>query len=78
MTVLIDNDNQANTKFDGMVSWIASEAEFTPKQIQTRDERTNLVYAFKIRVPNPEGILKIGMPGEVTFSAERTTNTGQE
>ena len=78
VTVLIDNDNQANTKFDGMVSWIASEAEFTPKQIQTRDERTNLVYAFKIRVPNPEGILKIGMPGEVTFGPERTTNTGQE
>lgn len=52
----------------GRVSWIASEAEFTPTAIQTRDERTDQVYAVKIRVPNPDGVLKIGMPGEVVFS----------
>jgi HlyD family secretion protein len=47
------------------VSWIASKAEFTPTPIQTRDERTALVYAVKILVPNPKGALKIGMPADI-------------
>jgi HlyD family secretion protein len=51
----------------GTVTWIASEAEFTPTPIQTRDERADLVYAVKIRVPNPNGVLKIGMPVDVRF-----------
>lgn len=50
----------------GKITWIASEAEFTPKIIQTRDERVNLVYAMKVEVIN-DGHLKIGMPGEVQF-----------
>lgn len=50
----------------GTVSWISARAEFTPKIIQTREERVNLVYAIKVVVPN-DGSLKIGMPGEVTF-----------
>lgn len=50
----------------GVVSWISPRAEFTPKIIQTREERVNLVYAIKVEVPN-NGILKIGMPGEVLF-----------
>ena len=50
----------------GTVSWIASQAEFTPKIIQTREERVNLVYAIKVLVEN-DGNLKIGMPGEVKF-----------
>jgi HlyD family secretion protein len=50
---------------EGKVSWISSEAEFTPKIIQTRKERVNLVYAVKVIVPN-DGSLKIGMPGEIT------------
>jgi HlyD family secretion protein len=50
----------------GVVSWISSSAEFTPKIIQTREERVNLVYAIKVIVPN-DGSLKIGMPGEVVF-----------
>jgi HlyD family secretion protein len=49
----------------GAVAWIASEAEFTPKNVVTRESRTGLVYAVKIDVPNPSGILKIGMPAEV-------------
>ena len=49
-----------------MVSWISPRAEFTPKTIQTRDERANLVYAIKIRVKNDGGI-KLGMYGEVRF-----------
>ncbi len=48
----------------GEVSWISSEAEFTPKIIQTREERVNLVYAVKVLVSN-DGSLKIGMPGEI-------------
>lgn len=51
---------------EGTVSWISPQAEFTPKIIQTREERVSLVYAFKVRVPNG-GALKIGMPGEVLF-----------
>ena len=50
----------------GTVSWISSRAEFTPKIIQTREERVNLVYAIKVLVAN-DGSLKIGMPGEVIF-----------
>jgi len=51
----------------GTVSWLSSEAEFTPTPIQTRDERADLVYAIKIRVPNPDRRLKIGMPVDVRF-----------
>lgn len=50
----------------GLVSWVSPRAEFTPKIIQTREERVNLVYAIKVAVPN-DGRLKIGMPGEVLF-----------
>jgi HlyD family secretion protein len=50
----------------GVVSWVSPRAEFTPKIIQTREERVNLVYALKIKVSN-QGALKIGMPGEVIF-----------
>lgn len=54
----------------GTVRWISSEAEFTPTPIQTREERTDLVYAVELRVPNPDGHLKIGMPADVTFARE--------
>jgi HlyD family secretion protein len=50
----------------GIVEWVSSDAEFTPKIIQTREERVKLVYAVKVRVPN-DGSLKIGMPGEIKF-----------
>ena len=50
----------------GTVEWVSSDAEFTPKIIQTREERVKLVYAVKIRVPN-DGSLKLGMPGEIKF-----------
>ena len=65
--VAFDGPAGALERLSGTVSWIASEAEFTPKMIQTREERVNLVYAFKVRVPNHDGRLKIGMPGEVFF-----------
>lgn len=64
--VLIDEDRDNNHKLKGTVSWIADDAEFTPKVIQTKKERVKLVYAVKVKVPN-DGSLKIGMPGEVNF-----------
>jgi len=57
----------------GTVTWISSQAEFTPTPIQTREERADLVYALKIRVANPEGRLKIGMPADVQFTAAGPT-----
>ena len=65
--VTVDVGNKQRRVVSGTVSWIASTAEFTPTPIQTRDERTNLVYAIKIRLHNPNGILKIGMPADVEF-----------
>ena len=53
---------------DGTIYWISSQAEFTPKQIQTKEERRNLVYAVKISVDNGNGTLKIGMPANVFFN----------
>ncbi len=53
-------------EYKGTISWISSKSEFTPKTIQTQDERANLVYAVKIKVKN-DGYLKIGMYGEVNF-----------
>jgi len=58
-------DNQEKT-IEGIVSWISSKAEFTPKMIQTKNERVNLVYAVKVSFEN-DGSAKIGMPGDVKF-----------
>lgn len=63
---LIDKNEKEKAKMEGKVIWISSESEFTPKLIQTKEERVNLVYAVKVRVKN-DGRLKIGMPGEVNF-----------
>jgi len=59
--------------FDGTISWIASEAEFTPKIIQSPEDRLNLVYAIKVRVEN-NGQIKIGMPGEVYFERQKSVD----
>jgi HlyD family secretion protein len=64
--VLLDKDSKTNQEIEGTVSWISQKAEFTPKIIQTKEERVNLVYAVKILVPN-DGRIKISMPGEVIF-----------
>lgn len=60
-------DGSGERVFSGEVATIADEAEFTPKNVQTREERVRLVYAVKVRVPNPEGVLKIGMPVDCWF-----------
>jgi HlyD family secretion protein len=67
--VQVDGGEDARASFPGTVTWIASQAEFTPTPIQTREERTEQVYAVQIRVPNPNGVLKIGMPGELVLDA---------
>ncbi|MCF0071001.1 HlyD family efflux transporter periplasmic adaptor subunit [Dyadobacter sp. CY261] len=64
--VLVDDVNGKYRESQGTIEWISNKAEFTPKTIQTKDERANLVYAVKIRVKN-DGYLKIGMYGEVAF-----------
>ncbi len=68
VNVLVDQSDGGVQSLSGTVSWISSKAEFTPKTIQTKEERVNLVYAFKVKVANSQGELKIGMPGEVLFS----------
>lgn len=65
--VFIDKDEDTNTELEGTINWISPSAEFTPKIIQTKEERVKLVYAVKLLVKN-DGNLKIGMPGEVEFS----------
>ena len=64
VSVLYDKNETENTIISGIVSWVSPSAEFTPKTIQTKEERVNLVYAVKVRVKN-DGTLKIGMPGEI-------------
>lgn len=62
----------------GRITWIASAAEFTPTPIQTREERADLVYAVKVTVSNPDGVLKIGMPGELVLEGPQEQETASE
>lgn len=64
--VLVDAPNGEYKTYKGTITWVSDKAEFTPKTIQTKDERANLVYAIKIAVKN-DGFLKLGMYGEVKF-----------
>jgi HlyD family secretion protein len=68
--VLVDDGADKYREMPGTVTWISDKAEFTPKTIQTKDERANLVYATKIKVKN-DGYLKIGMYGEVKFNEQQ-------
>ena len=69
-TVRIDNGNKDYRSFTGTIGYISEKAEFTPKIIQTKEERVTLVYAVNIDVVN-DGSLKSGMPGEAIFSANK-------
>ena len=64
--VLVDDKADERKSYDGILEWVSDKAEFTPKTIQTKDERANLVYAIKVRVRN-DGFLKIGMYADVIF-----------
>ncbi len=69
VTVKIDAGDTMKD-YNGTITWVASEAEFTPKIIQTKEERVNMVYAVKINVKN-DGNLKIGMPAEMWISTNK-------
>ena len=58
-------DSLKNRSFDGTVTFVSSEAEFTPKTVQTDEERVKLVFGIKVKVANPGGELKPGMPADV-------------
>lgn len=64
--VYIDNGPDQYKEYAGTVTWVNDKAEFTPKTVQTKNERANLVYAIKVKVKN-DGYLKLGMYGEVKF-----------
>lgn len=66
VTVLVDNGEDSYKNYEGNITWISDKAEFTPKTIQTKEERANLVYAIKVKVKN-DGFLKIGMYGQLKF-----------
>ena len=68
--VMADYGGKQKKAYDGTITWISSRSEFTPKTIVTDDERADLVYAVKIAVKNDDGLIKIGMYGEVKFSEE--------
>lgn len=65
--ILVDDGKDKYKEFPGTIIWVSDKAEFTPKTIQTKEERANLVYAIKVKVKN-EGLLKIGMYGEVILA----------
>ena len=69
VTVFIDDPKEEYRKYEGTITWISDKAEFTPKTIQTKDERANLVYAIKVKVKN-DGFLKIGMYAEVQLNEQ--------
>ena len=68
--MLIDHGTEGQQALAGKVTWISDKSEFTPKIIQTKEERVNLVYAVKVEVKN-DGQLKIGMPAEVNFPKQQ-------
>jgi HlyD family secretion protein len=61
--VSCDEGDSKMRSYEGVIAWISEKSEFTPKTVQTKDERTNMVYAVKIAVKS-DGFLKIGMYGE--------------
>jgi len=66
LRAFVDPEDGHTRPLDGIISWISSEAEFTPKNVQTKESRAGLLYAVKVTVPNPDQVLKIGMPVSVS------------
>lgn len=69
VNVYVDEGTESRKEYPGVIAWISDEAEFTPKTIQTRNERANLVYPVKVRVTN-DGFIKKGMYGEIKFAQQ--------
>jgi HlyD family secretion protein len=65
--VMVRVDTWPDRTFEGYVTYIAPEAEFTPRNVQTREDRTRLVFRIKVTLPNPDGLLKPGMPADATL-----------
>ena len=65
--VAVTVDSFPGQTFMGHVIFISDQAEFTPKNIQTKEERVNTVFAVKVRIPNPDHKLKPGMPADATL-----------
>ncbi len=63
----VDPEDGQTKPLDGTITWISSEAEFTPKNVQTKEARAGLLYAVKVTIANPNQVLKIGMPVMVTI-----------
>jgi HlyD family secretion protein len=61
----VDPEGEAGADLEGRVTWISDEAEFTPKNVQTKEARADLVYAVKVTIPNAAHLLKVGMPATV-------------
>ncbi len=72
----VTTDSYLNHDYVGVVSFIASEAEFTPKNVQTEKERTKLVYRIKIDIDNPEMELKRGMPADAVIEVDAQSSPG--
>ena len=71
--VRVDDGPDGYKSYEGTIKWIASDAEFTPKTIETKEERVNLVYAIEVVIEN-DGLLKLGMPGEVLFNTNQSAD----
>ncbi|MGB3063357.1 HlyD family secretion protein [Sphingobacterium thalpophilum] len=74
--VLTDDGEGGYHETAGTITWISDKAEFTPKTIQTKDERANMVYAIKVKVKN-DGLYKIGMYGEILFNGKLKMENGK-
>ena len=68
--VVVTVDSYPGREFRGEVVHIATEAEFTPRNVQTKEERVNMVFAVKVEIPNPDEALKPGMPADAAIEIE--------
>jgi len=66
----ISIDSYPGKSFAGIITWISPVAEFTPRDVQTKDERVKLVFAVRIEIANPQGVFKPGMPADAILQAE--------
>lgn len=67
----VSTETSGSTPLTGTVIWTADRAEFTPKNVQTQSARADLVYAVKVQIPNPNGLLKVGMPVFVSIQPQK-------
>lgn len=74
----VTTDSYPDKKYPGRISFISSEAEFTPKNVQTKKERVKLVYRIKIVIPNPDRELKPGMPADATLETSQSKGNEQK